>query len=441
MDQPGIFSRLISAGRVLFGRGPADDFLYNDAPYFGPTGAGVYVGPDSAMRATAVLACVRVLSDSVAQIPRHLYERVTQGSSNKRRATEHPIYRLLHDTPNDQMTGYDFFKFMQMHLCLRGNAYAFIELTRGGEVRALIPLHPSNVQVKRLESGEIEYKVYEKQQWVKYPAGKILHVKGLSDDGVLGLSPIGEAREAVGLSLASESYGARFFGNGARPGIAIKVKGKMSADDKEKFGEDWQRRYGRGGAHRPAVLDQETDLTTFGIPPEDAQFLETRQFQVEEIARIYGVPPHMIGAVSKVTSWGTGIEQQSIGFVTYTLQPWLENWAAALGRMLLTSDERNRYFIEFLTDSLVKADIKSRYAAYWTGRQMGVLSANDIRDRENMNPLPAGVGDIYWQPVNMIEAGSTPPNATNDGEDTTRASAAPGITFAGRVNGNGHFHQ
>lgn len=440
-----LIDRIRAAKRAFYS--PADDYWYQ--PASPPTSSGVHVTPLTAMRVTVVYACLRILADSIAQIPLHFYERTDESSSQKRRATTHPLYRLLHDRPNSEQTAFEFRKLMQAWLAARGNAYAWIEFNRNADPIGLWPLHPTTVEPKRRENESIVYRVRDaKGKTTEYPAWRILHLKGLCDDGLLGLGPIAQARESIGMALAAEQYGARFFGNDARPSIVFQVPGRMAAEDKKRYIDAWATEYGRGGQHRPAVLDQGMTLNPFGVAPEDAQFLETRQFQVEEIARLFGVPPHMVGAVDKATSWGTGIEQQSIGFVTFTLGPWMTCWEQGLSRALLKESERDKYFFEFMADSLVRGDMKSRYDAYWIGRQMGVWSANDIRDRENANRLPGEIGDIYWQPSNMTPAGTQPepkpalpaPKAQpeDDGAATTGASAGAINGISGeRGNGNG----
>jgi HK97 family phage portal protein len=401
-----------------------------------PTAAGVPVTPLRALQVSAVQACVRLLADSIAQIDRHVYERT---ADVRRRAEDHPVYRLLHDAPNAEQTDVDFFSLMQAWLELRGNAYAIIERNAGTIVN-LWPVHPESVSVKRRATDRVIIYTVRGDDGTsrEYLARDILHIKySLSDDGITGLSPIGMAREGIGLSLAAQDYGARFFSNDARPGIAFEVEGKMPPQEKARFLEAWAAEYSRGGAHRPAVLDQKMQIKTYGVSQKDAQFLETRQFQALEIAQIYGVPPHMIAIVEKTSSWGSGIQEQSLGFVIYTLGARLRRWEAAVNRSLL-GDERGRYYMEFLTDSLLRGDIKSRYEAYQIARQNGIFNADEIRRRENENPIPDGKGQIYWQPVNMAPAGFDPGKQQ---EPVKRVTPAAAMDFTGRLNGHGHDDQ
>lgn len=369
----------------------------------GEAASGIVVTPDTAMRATAVYACVQYLARSIAAMPLILYQRLPDGG--KERDYEHPLGRVLHDQPNGWQTAFDFRAMLQAHLSLRGNAYARIVSANGAPVSALIPLHPDRVRpLPRRVNGRLAY-----EHW-PLDGGReillqeeVLHLRGLSlgPDGVLGLSPIDSLREAVGLALAAETYGARFYRNDARPGIVVKHPGRLSPEGAARLKASWNSQFaGAANAHKTAVLEEGMDIVPIGMTAEQAQFLETRKFQRGEIASIFGVPPHKIGDLERATF--SNIEHQAIEVVTDTIRPWAVAWEQALTRDLFTGDMRRTHMVAFNLDGLLRGDIESRYRAYATGRQWGWLSANDVREREDMNRIDGG--DIYLAPVNMTPA-------------------------------------
>lgn len=362
--------------------------------------AGVTVTPESAMRMAAVYACVRVLAEGVGSLPLDLYERVTlHGRPSKRRATNHPLQALLHRAPNPEMTAIEFREMMTAHTALRGNGYAYIEWGRDGYPVALWPLPPQKVAVSRVQ-GELVYTVML-NEYVSLTATNVLHLRGITYDGVLGLSPIGLATQAVGLAMAAEEFGAAFYGNGAMPGMVLLYPGKLSDEAHAGIIESWNRRHqGVGNAQKTALLEEGMRLEQVGIQPDHAQFLETRAFQITEIARLFRVPPHMIQDLERATF--SNIEHQDLAFVKHTLRPWLTRWEQAIGRDLLLPAEQTKYFAEHNTHDLLRGDTPSRYQAYMTGRQGGWLSANDIRGAENMEPIENG--DVYLVPLNMVPA-------------------------------------
>lgn len=361
--------------------------------------SGVNVTPSTALQSTAVFACVRVLAETVASLPLPVYRRLPGGG--KERAIGHYLYSILHDLPNPELTSFEFREALMGHLALWGNAYAEIERDNGGRVRALWPLRPDRMQVYR-EQGELRYKYQLPDgSYVVLKPIQVMHIRGLSGDGIVGYSPIRLAREAIGLALATEEFGARFFSNGAHPGGIIEYPGTLKEEAYQRFKQSVQEAYGGlSKSHRLMILEQGLKYHQVGIPPEDSQYLETRKFQVNEIARIFRIPPHMIGDLERATF--SNIEHQSIEFVVHTIRPWLVRWEQAIKRDLFLPGERNSYFAEFLVDGLLRGDIKSRYEAYAIGRQNGWLSADDIRELENMNPLPDGQGKIYLVNGNML---------------------------------------
>lgn len=384
--------------KSLFGFGQARDKPVDkaaDAGYsflFGRTTSGKPVNERTAMQTTAVYACVRILAEAVASLPLHVYEY--QDDGGKKLVHDHPLYYLLHDEPNPEMTSFVFRETLMSHLLIWGNAYAQIIRDGAGRVLGLYPLLPDKMEVQRDDKGNIYYEysrnsdenpTFKEYGNIKLKAEDVLHIPGLGFDGLIGYSPIAMAKNAVGMTLACEEYGASFFTNGANPGGVLEHPGVLK--DPSKVRESWNSVYrGVSNAHKIAVLEEGMKYQQIGIPPEEAQFLETRKFQINEIARLYRIPPHMVGDLDK--SSFSNIEQQSLEFVKYTLDPWVIRWEQSLQRSLLLPGEKGKYFIKLNVDGLLRGDYQSRMNGYAVGRQNGWFSANDIREMENMNPIP-----------------------------------------------------
>lgn len=384
--------------KSLFGFGQARDKPVDkaaDAGYsflFGRTTSGKPVNERTAMQTTAVYACVRILAEAVASLPLHVYEY--QDDGGKKLVHDHPLYYLLHDEPNPEMTSFVFRETLMSHLLIWGNAYAQVIRDGAGRVLGLYPLLPDKMEVQRDDSGNIYYvysrnsdenPMFKEYGNIKLKAEDVLHIPGLGFDGLIGYSPIAMAKNAVGMTLACEEYGASFFANGANPGGVLEHPGVLK--DPSKVRESWNSVYrGVNNAHKIAVLEEGMKYQQIGIPPEEAQFLETRKFQINEIARLYRIPPHMVGDLDK--SSFSNIEQQSLEFVKYTLDPWVIRWEQSLQRSLLLPGEKGKYFIKLNVDGLLRGDYQSRMNGYAVGRQNGWFSANDIREMENMNPIP-----------------------------------------------------
>ena len=383
---------------------------YNSTAYsffFGRSTSGKNVNERTAMQTTAVYSCVRILSEAIASLPVHLYRYAGRG---KERVYDHPLYYLLHDEPNPEMTSFVFRETLMSHLLIWGNAYAQIIRDGRGRVLGLYPLLPDKVEVDRDGKGELYY-VYnrysdENPNFGEYgrvylPPEDVLHIPGLGFDGLVGYSPIAMAKNAVGMTLACEEYGAGFFENGATPGGVLEHPGVLK--DPAKVRESWHAVYGGSkNAGKVAVLEEGMKYQQIGIPPEEAQFLETRKFQVDEIARLYRIPPHMVGDLDK--SSFSNIEQQSLEFVKYTLDPWVIRWEQSLQKALLLPQEKREYFVKLNVDGLLRGDYQSRMTGYSVGRQNGWLSANDIREMEDMNPIPAEEGgDLYLVNGNLCK--------------------------------------
>ena len=374
--------------------------------FTGGSTAGKNVTERSAMQMTAVYSCVRILAEAIAGLPLHLYRYTDSGGKEK--ATDHPLYLLLHDEPNPEMSSFVFRETLMTHLLLWGNAYAQIIRNGKGEVMALYPLMPNKMSVERDENGQLYYtytrsaeeaKTAETGRVILLPKD-VLHIPGLGFDGLVGYSPIAMAKNAIGLAIATEEYGAKFFANGAAPSGVLEHPGTIK--DPQRVREAWQSQFGgSSNSGKIAVLEEGMKYTPISISPEQAQFLETRKFQINEIARIFRVPPHMVGDLEK--SSFSNIEQQSLEFVKYTLDPWVVRWEQSIARSLLSENEKKQYFVKFNLEGLLRGDYASRMNGYATARQNGWMSANDIRELENLDRIPAEEGgDLYLINGNML---------------------------------------
>ncbi|MCM1223457.1 MAG: phage portal protein [Lachnospiraceae bacterium] len=374
--------------------------------YMGGSVSGKVVTERSAMQMTAVYACVRILSEAVAGLPLHFYRYKDDGSKEK--AIDSNLYHLLHDEPNPEMSSFVFRETLMTHLLLWGNAYAQIIRNGKGEVVALYPLMPNKMQVDRDDSGKLYYSYTrtdgeagtEKSGTVILSPRDVLHIPGLGFDGLVGYSPIAMAKNAIGLAIATEEFGSKFFANGAAPSGVLEHPGTIK--DPTRVREAWQSQFGgSGNSGKVAVLEEGMKYTPISISPEQAQFLETRKFQINEIARIFRVPPHMVGDLEK--SSFSNIEQQSLEFVKYTLDPWVIRWEQSLSRSLLSDDEKKQYFFKFNLEGLLRGDYQSRMNGYAIARQNGWMSANDIRELEDLDKLtPEQGGDLYLVNGNML---------------------------------------
>lgn len=373
----------------------------------GPTAAGKSVNERSAMQLTAVYACVRILAEGIAGLPLHLYKCGKNGSREK--AVDHPLYFLLHDEPNPEMTSFVFRETLMTHLLLYGNCYCQIIRDGRGQVTALYPLMPNQMSVDRDEKGRLYYTYLRsgeevdtmKKGTVYLLPEDVLHIPALGFDGLVGYSPIAMAKNSIGMGLACEEYGAKFFANGAAPSGVLEHPGTIK--DITRLWESWNAIYGGSkNAGKVAILEEGMHYSPISISPNEAQFLETRKFQVDEIARIFHVPPHMIGDLERSTF--SNIEQQSLEFVKYTLNPWVCRWEHALTKSLLSPKEKREYSIKFNVDGLLRGDYQSRMNGYAVGRQNGWMSANDIRELENLDRISAEQGgDLYLVNGNMIK--------------------------------------
>ena len=411
--------------------------------FMGTSSAGKRVNERSAMQMTAVYSCVRILSEAVASLPIHVYKYNESGGKEK--ALDHPLYFLLHDEPNSEMTSFAFRETLMTHLLLWGNAYAQIIRNGKGEVIGLYPLMPDRMKVDRDENGHLYYEYWLTNEDAPTMKGssvilqprEVLHIPGLGFDGLVGYSPIAMAKNAIGLAIAAEEYGSKFYANGAAPSGVLEHPGTLK--DPTRVRESWQATFGgSSNSNKVAVLEEGMKYTPISINPSEAQFLETRKFQINEIARIFRVPPHMVGDLEK--SSFSNIEQQSLEFVKYTLDPWVSRWEQNMMRSLLTLEEKTTYFIKFNVDGLLRGDYQSRMNGYAIGRQNGWMSANDIRELENLDRIPAELGgDLYLINGNMtkledagIFADSGKEEKSNETEDKVLE-----VEKSGNTNGTG----
>lgn len=361
----------------------------------GASASGISVNQTSALKYSALYACVRLISESVASLPLHTYQRTENG---KERLREHPISRLLSVSPNKQMTSYSFREVLMGHCLTWGNSYAEIVRDASGMAIELRPITPDRVRVTVDEDGTIRYIVDEQ---ITLASDDMFHLAGLGFDGVVGYSPITLAKDCIGLGLAAERFGASFFSNGARLGGILQHPAKLSQEAGDRLKESWGNAYaGSSKVGKTAILEEGMSFTQLGIPPDDAQFLETRKFQVDDIARWYGVPPHMVGSMESATF--SNIEHQQIEYVTHTLRSWLVRWEQELQRKIYMDDT---IFPQFIVDGLLRGDTKTRYESYRVARETGWLSVNEIRGLENLNPIDGG--DQFIQPLNMGTVGET----------------------------------
>ena len=398
----GLFSGLFRARDAPQNRTSGSAYSF----FMGGSTSGKRVNERTSMQMTAVYSCVRILSEAVAGLPLHFYKYTDNGGKEK--AAGHPLYFLLHDEPNPEMTSFVFRETLMTHLLLWGNAYAQIIRNGKGEVIGLYPLMPDRMAVDRDSKGQLYYEYTVgmddaptvKGSTVILPPSEVLHIPGLGFDGLVGYSPIAMAKNAIGMAIACEEYGAKFFANGAQPSGVLEHPGTLK--DPSKVRESWQSTFGGShNANKVAVLEEGMKYTPISISPNEAQFLETRKFQIDEIARIFRVPPHMVGDLDK--SSFSNIEQQSLEFVKYTLDPWVVRWEQSLTRSLLSTDEKKRFFVKFTLEGLLRGDYASRMSGYATARQNGWMSANDIRELENLDRIPAELGgDLYLINGNML---------------------------------------
>jgi len=358
---------------------------------FGQTSAGKIVNERTAMQISAVNAAVRILSESIASLPLHVYYKGEDGS--RRKAEDSELFYLLHNKPNPEMTSFIFRETLMTHVLLWGNGYAQILRNGRGKVLALYPLLPNKMSVERDEQGQLFYRYLRNENEPPTMEGNsvillpenVLHIPALGFDGLIGHSPISMTKNTIGLALAAEEYGSKFFSNGAAPAGVLEHPGVIK--DVSKLRESWNQTFGgTGNAGKVAILEEGLHFNPIAMSPQDSQLLETRQYQLNEIARIFRIPPHMLGDLSKATF--SNIEEMSLEFVKFTLAPWISRWEYALTDALLTREEQKKYDIRFNVDGLLRGDYKSRMEGYAVGINNGFLCPNDIRRLEGFDLIP-----------------------------------------------------
>lgn len=384
----------VTAGRPIGDPALADLFGLS-----GISSSGHSVTAESAMRVSAVYACIRVLAETLASTPIVLYRRLGDGS--KERAVKHRLYQLVHRQPNRWQTNFEWREMGMAHLCLRGVAYSRIVANNAG-ISELVPMHPDHVRAEQRDDGRLVYE-YSPPNGARQVLlqDEVLRVPFMTVKGINPVTPIEAQRDNIGEALGSQDYASRFLRNDATPRSYIQMEGAFKdKEDKKKFRDSWHEAQSGENRHKTAVLERGMKLETVGMSNQDAQFLELREFKVSDIARIWRVPPHLIGDLKRSTF--SNIEQQALEFVKYTMAPWYARWEQALSRDLLSEAEQEEYFFEHLVEGLLRGDILTRYRAYAVGRQWGWLSANDIRDKETENRITDG--DTYLSPTNMVPA-------------------------------------
>jgi len=394
----GILSRM----RSMIGMRPSalvSEEQIRDFMRQGNTASGAVVTEESAMRVAAAWRCVNIIAGAIATLPIDIIRR--ESETVRKPAVGHPLRRILTVKPNTWQTPSEFRRMMQSHLLLRGNAYAR-KVFIGNQLVGLIPLPTDRVTAEQLDSTAMQYKVMRKDgSSIIFPQREIFHLRGMSLDGVTGMSVLANMRESLGLALQTEQAGARLFSNGILAGGVIKHPGKLSDNASRHLRESMeQRNQGSQNAGKWIVAEEGMTVESISLTAEDAQWLGTRDFQRYDIAMFYGVPPHMLGATEKTTSWGSGIEAQGIGFVTYTLTDWIKTWEESVKRDLLEEREWETVDARFNVNALMRGDFKTRWEGYVKGLQNCVYSPDDVRAMEDMNPRPDGGGGFYFEPPN-----------------------------------------
>ncbi len=391
--------------------GANTDYLFPD---YTTTASGANVTPESSWNYSAVYAAVRLLSETIAQLPLMLYQ---EANDRTQPAKDHPVYNLAHNGPSDRLTSFIWRETQMGHALTWGNGYAFIGRDATGKVRELTLLNPAATYVNVNTDGTFYYQTTLNDRTFRIEPENVLHVPALGWDGYRGKSPISMHRETIGLSQSATKFGAQLFGNGTNIGGVIKHPGSLGPEARQNLKKSFDA-YRGNGYQGALVLDESMEYQRIGIPPEDAQFLETRKFQVSEIARIYNIPPHMLRDLEK--SSFNNISEQSIEFLRYSIAPWLVKWEQELNRKLLTEGERQGgYYFKVSSGGLLRGTQKERYEAYGKGIGDGWLSRNEVRALEDLDPVD-GL-DEYLVPLNMANTDEV--ETVDDGDETEPAPA------------------
>jgi len=373
------------------------------------SGTGVYVSPESALRYTTVLICVRVLAESVASLPCLLYKKRADGG--KDRATEHPLYKVLHDQANAWNTAFEYTEGTMVNLSTRGNGYSYVERNRKGQTIGLVPLNPDGVTISQAIDWSPKYEVIMPDNVrAKLSTKDMHHIRGPLPRGYIGRSMISLAKEAIGLGMAAEAFGSNMYRNGVKPSGILKHPKVIGPSATENLRQQFSDRYaGLENSGKPLILEEGMDWVSMNIAPKDAEFIDSRKFQRSEIAGIFRVPAHLVNDLEKATF--SNIEFQTLDFIIHSLRPWLVRWEQAINRDLLTDQDRaDGYFCEFLLDAMLRGDTKSRYESYSSAIQNKWMTANEVRIKENMNPREGG--DVFENPA--IQVDKPKPKPAND---------------------------
>lgn len=416
-------SGVAEAERLMASEGKAIGYTSTPIPIGGQDGAnlrtntvttvtaeryedGRMANADNAIGIAAAWACVNLLAGTIASLPLMVYRTDYDGTRTV--AKTHPLYWLLHDSPNYDQTAVDFWEFMAAALELHGNAYARMQMRASdGLLTALTPIRPDIVTVQRVETGELRYSWYENGQLQRVGQSEMLHIRGFGGNPLGGASTLSACRQTFGAALATERTSAAFFANGVRPSGVITTDKMLTAEQRKELEARLQEKFaGAMKAGRPMLLDNGTKWESLTINPDDAQMLESRRFSVEEVCRVFGVPPHMIGHTENSTSWGTGLEQQTLGFTKFTLRRRLKRIEQALQKQLLSlADQKNGITIEFNIEGLLRGDSKGRADFYKIMTGIGAFTINEVRKLENLPPVAGGdVPMVQMQDVPLSEA-------------------------------------
>ena len=378
------------------------------------TASGAVVNASTAMRVAAVYACVRLISGAVKNMPLAIKRRIS--AQVREDADDHVVYRLLNTRPNAWMTPSVFKQLMTTWALLRGNGCAQIVRSLGKPV-ALLPLHPDRLQIKQLDDLTVVY-IYQRRQGgsITLPASDVFHFMPFTLDGVVGVTPITYARETIGLSITTERHGASTFRNGTHIGGVLRAKKALTQPQIDKLRASLEEYRGAAAAGKNLILEEDMAFEKLGMTAEDAQYIETRKLSRSDIAMFFGVPPHMIGDTDSNTSWGTGIEAMSTGFVTYTLEDYLTAFEEAVNsRLIAANDNEPLVYARFNRAALVRGDLKTRTAAYASALQWGWMCPDEVRANEDMNPRPDGKGGIFYDPPNT--SGKSPKDPFDESKD------------------------
>jgi len=347
------------------------------------TSSGIHINETVALGIPAVFACIRVLTEAIASLPLITYKRFNDG--DRERARDFSLFRLLHDSPNPLMTSFELRELLVGHLCLRGNAYCYIERV-DGEVVALWPLHPDKITVE-VQGRELIYKHQSDGIEKVYPMSDILHIRGLSADGITGYSPLTLLRDSFGYSKAVQEYSSSYFRNDASPSGILSTPNTLSPETQANLRDAWNKGHqGKGNHHKTAILGADLKWQSIGVSPQDSQLIESQKFSVVEVARVFRVPLNLVMDYERSTY--SNVTEQNRSFLTHTLQPWLTRIEQAMAKSLLTESEKEKYFIEFLTQDFLRSDTKTRYESYKIAVEAGFLTIDEVRQLENLNSKP-----------------------------------------------------